>query len=104
MAVARLSTTGKGRGLGTALLHDLTARAREAGIERFSASVLAENEPMLELVRGLGAVHVAGRDHEVLELLMDLPPEGIPDALRHTIRAAARGEIRLNAKHPAAGT
>ena len=94
----------QGQGLGTALLHDLTARAREEGIERFSAFVLAENEPMLELLRGLGDVHVTGRDQGVLELRMDLPPEGIPETLRHTIRAAAGGEIRLDARHPAADT
>lgn len=92
----------QGQGLGTALLHDLTSRAREEGIERFSAIVLAENKPILEMLRGLGDVHVTGRDHGVLELLMDLPPEGIPEGLRHSIRAAARGEIRLDARHPAA--
>lgn len=91
------------QGLGTALLHELTSRAREEGIERFSALVLTDNEPVLELLRGLGDVHVTGRDQGVLELLVDLPPEGIPETLTHTIRAAARGEIWLNAKHPAAG-
>jgi len=92
----------QGQGLGTVLLQALTARAREEGIERFSALVLAENEPMLELLRGLGDVHVTGRDYGALELLMELPPKGIPETLKHTVRAAARGEIRLNARHPAA--
>ena len=63
----------QGRGLGTALLHDLAARAREEGIERFSGSVLAENEPMIELLRGLGDVRTTGCDHGVVELLIDLP-------------------------------
>ena len=41
----------------------LTDRAREEGVERFSAMVLAENEPMLDLLRRLGDVEVTGRDH-----------------------------------------
>jgi GNAT superfamily N-acetyltransferase len=90
-----------GRGLGTALLKDLTARAREEGVQRFSAMVLATNEPMLDLLRRLGDVQVTGRDGGVVELLMDLPSEGMPDALGHTVRGAARGEVHLDARHPA---
>jgi RimJ/RimL family protein N-acetyltransferase len=84
------------------LLHELTARAREEGIERFSALVLADNTPMLELLRELGHMHVTDRDHGVVELVMDLPCEGIPQALRHTVRAAARGDITLDPRHPVA--
>jgi len=91
----------QGRGLGTALLDGLTARAREEGVERFSAVVLAENRPMLDLLDGLGDVEVTGRDGGVVELLMDLPHEGVPDALRHTVRGAARGDVHLAAGHPA---
>jgi hypothetical protein len=32
---------------------------------------------------------------------MDLPHEGVPDALRHTVRGAARGDVHLAAGHPA---
>ena len=83
------------RGLGTLLLHDLTARAREAGVERFSASVLAENETMLDMLARLGGTHVIGREHGVIELIMDLPESGIPDTLGSTVRAAARGDVSL---------
>ena len=62
----------QGRGLGTVLLHDLAARARDAGIERFSASVLAENKPMIEAFRRLGDVRVTGRGNGVVELLIEL--------------------------------
>jgi RimJ/RimL family protein N-acetyltransferase len=45
-----------GRGLGTALLEALAARAREEGVERFIGSVLAGNPQMLRLLRGFGAL------------------------------------------------
>jgi len=63
----------QGRGLGTVLLHDLAARAREEGIKRFSASVLAENKPMIGAFHKLGEVRVTGRDTGVVELLIELP-------------------------------
>jgi len=63
----------QGRGLGTVLLHDLAARAHEEGIERFSASVLAENKPMIGAFHKLGDVRVTGRDTGVVELLIELP-------------------------------
>jgi GNAT superfamily N-acetyltransferase len=63
----------QGRGLGTVLLHDLAARAREEGIKRFSASMLAENEPMIGAFHKLGDVRVTGPDTGVVELLIELP-------------------------------
>jgi RimJ/RimL family protein N-acetyltransferase len=83
------------RGLGTALLHELTARAREEGITRFRASVLAENQAMMGFVKSLGEAHVMGHAQGLIELLMDLPDEGLPESLRHAVRAAARGDIEL---------
>ncbi len=93
----------QGRGLASALLHDLAARAREEGIERFSASVLAENEAIMKLFRGFGEVQVTGSDQGVVELLMDLPDEGIPEPLSHAVRAVASGDIQHKARHPAGG-
>jgi GNAT superfamily N-acetyltransferase len=92
----------QGQGLGTELLHRLGERAAEEGIRRFSAFVLESNRPMLDLLRDLGDVEVLNRDQGAIELLMDLPGEGGGDTLRHTVRAAAQGEIRLDARHPAA--
>jgi hypothetical protein len=37
-----------------------------------------------------------------VEVLMDLRHEGIPEPLGHTVSAAARADIRLDAGHPAA--
>lgn len=90
----------QGRGLGTALLHELAGRARAEGIERFSASVLALNDVMLHVLRALGDVHVTHRGQGVVNLVMDLPDEGIPQPLTHTVRAANRKQLQLNSQHP----
>ena len=58
--------------------------------------VLTENEPMLELLRGLGDARVTGVDHGVIELVTDLPPSGIPEAFGHAVRSAARGDLQLD--------
>jgi RimJ/RimL family protein N-acetyltransferase len=43
-----------GRGLGRLLMARLVARARDAGLERLTASMLATNEPARGLMRSLG--------------------------------------------------
>ncbi len=48
----------QGREIGTILLEVLAASARQHGIQRFRAWVLAENAPMVELLRDLGATVV----------------------------------------------
>ena len=49
------------RGLGSALLARLSERAAEAGIEYFTAEVLAENRTMLGLLPSLGQVETESR-------------------------------------------
>jgi RimJ/RimL family protein N-acetyltransferase len=46
----------QGRGLGAALLQQLSQRALEVGIRHFTAEILAENRAMLALLRALGRV------------------------------------------------
>jgi RimJ/RimL family protein N-acetyltransferase len=92
----------QGRGLGTELLSELAVRAREEGIEHFSAFVLQENRPMLELLEELGDVHVVRRDGGVVELFTDVPPEGTPPAIGGTVRAVARGRVAVDPRHPTA--
>lgn len=89
------------RGGGTALLEALAARAREEGVERFTASVLASNSPMLELLRQFGDTTVVDRAAGVVELQIELRDAGIPDGLVHTMRGTARGELAAKPQHPA---
>jgi GNAT superfamily N-acetyltransferase len=92
----------QGRGLGTELLSELAARAREEGVEHFSAFVLQQNRPMLELLEELGDVHVVSRDGGVVELLTDVPVDGAPAAIGGTVRAVARGHVSVDPRHPTA--
>jgi RimJ/RimL family protein N-acetyltransferase len=85
------------RGVGTALLDRLTQRAREEGVRRFSAEVLAENRPMLELIEALGNVTLRYLDHGAVEVEVELPPEGIGAELREWLRAVAGEILRMPA-------
>jgi ribosomal protein S18 acetylase RimI-like enzyme len=62
----------QGQGIGTALLRNLVLIARDSGLQRLVAEVLAENVPMLTLFRkfGFGVKRSTGADtvHVVLEL------------------------------------
>ena len=46
----------QGRGLGSALLARLSERALEAGIEYFTAEILAENRTVLSMLPSLGSI------------------------------------------------
>ena len=85
------------RGVATALLDRLTQRAREEGVRRFSAEVLADNRPMLELIDELGDVTLRHLDDGAVEVEVELPPEGIGAELREWLRAAARELLRAPA-------
>jgi RimJ/RimL family protein N-acetyltransferase len=81
------------RGVATLLLRELTVRAREERVRRFTASVLAGNDAALEMLRKLGGARVLSSEQGVIELVMDLPAEGLPETLSVAVRAAARGDI-----------
>jgi RimJ/RimL family protein N-acetyltransferase len=80
-------------GVGTSLASALAKRAREEGITAFTAMVLAENEPMLNLAGELGEVRILHREHGTVELAIALPEQG-PGRLTRLLRAAASGELR----------
>jgi RimJ/RimL family protein N-acetyltransferase len=69
----------QGRGIGTILLVLLARSAREHGIDRFRAWVQAENAPMVELLRGLGAT--VAQEGPLLRVEVAIPsePEQLPD-------------------------
>ena len=85
----------QGRGLGTALLTRLAARASEEGIDHFTAMMLATNHEMLALLNELGPADVTGRADGVLEVQVRLPiaAEEPATPLRRTLRGAAAGEL-----------
>jgi RimJ/RimL family protein N-acetyltransferase len=84
----------QGRGLGSALLARLSERALEAGIEYFTAEVLAENRTMLALLPSLGQVETESRGPVVTARveLAEPPRQAGPDFL-DLLTAAARGDI-----------
>jgi RimJ/RimL family protein N-acetyltransferase len=87
----------QGRGLGTELLRRLVVRAREEGVERFTAELFTDNRDMLDLFRSTGEVTVTDRFGPTEAISVTLPVE--EEALMPGLRAAARGEV----SSPAAG-
>lgn len=67
----------QGRGVGTVLVRRLAVTAHEAGISVLSGDVLAENTPMLRVIRHLGFDHKDRADHAVVrsDLGLDLSEE-----------------------------
>jgi RimJ/RimL family protein N-acetyltransferase len=85
----------QGRGLGTRLLELISERAREERIERFTATLLAENREMLDLFDRLGPVRVVDRREGTIEIVAEIPPEGTGIDLREALRVAARELLQL---------
>jgi len=71
IAVAVLESW-QGHGVGKALMRGLADRAREEGISRFTALMLAHNHPMRQLLAELGAIRVLGTGGGAVELAVDL--------------------------------
>lgn len=75
-------------GLGWVLLERLAARAREVGVQQFSASLLVENRAMLALFARLGRIEVRHDTGSTVVLHVELPADSGP--LREALRSAAR--------------
>ena len=84
----------QGRGLGSALLALLSEHAVKAGIEFFTAEVLAENRTMLALLPTLGQVETESRGPVVNARVELAEParQPSPDFL-DLLTAAARGDV-----------
>lgn len=87
----------QGRGLGTLLLEVLGERARAEGITRFTAMMLASNQQMMEVLEGLGPVHVVDRDSGTVQIEIPIPETGLAPALRKLLRIAAREQAAASA-------
>ncbi|UJA19587.1 GNAT family N-acetyltransferase [Thermoleophilia bacterium SCSIO 60948] len=85
----------QGRGVGTALCNMLSDRAREVGVERFTAVLLASNRGMLDVLSSLGPAHVISQEGSTIEVEVDLPENGIGDHMRGVLRVMAGGAVEL---------
>ena len=83
-------------GLGTQLMARLTERAREEGVERFTAHVLAENADALRLVENLGDT-VRHSDGSQVELEIELPEPPEESAPLRLLLAAVAGGLLVPA-------
>jgi GNAT superfamily N-acetyltransferase len=85
----------QGRGLGTALCNLIAERAREEGIRRFTALLLADNRQMLDVLASLGPAQVMSRDAGTIEVAVEIPEVGIGDHMAGVLRVAAGGTVEL---------
>ncbi|HEU4973772.1 MAG TPA: GNAT family N-acetyltransferase [Baekduia sp.] len=83
----------QGCGLGSRLIEALAARAREEGLRRFRAPVMAGNEAAVALLSGLGESSTrAGGGHVEVDVVL-APPEAARTRLVALLRAAAQGTL-----------
>ncbi len=87
----------QGRGIGSLLLEHLAAAARERGIERFVAEVLAENNRMVRVFKDAGYQADYSYDSGVVELSFPIAPteQSRAVAYERERRAEARSLERL---------
>lgn len=88
----------QGRGLGTALVTRLMDRAREEGIERFTALVAVDNEVMVKLLHDLGGELRATPDSAgAVEYELTPAVEGSGREVVQLLRAFGRRQLRAPA-------
>ncbi len=85
----------QGRGLGVALCNLLADRAREEGIKKFTALLLAGNEQMHDVLASLGPSKVLSREAGTVEVEVEIPPAGIGDHMERVLRVVAGGTVEL---------
>lgn len=83
------------RGVASALLSRLHARARENGIERYSAVVSDDNRVMLEGLERAGARRTPSDQPGEFEYSLAVPSEGVGEGILPALRAAASGQLNL---------
>ena len=91
----------QGRGLGSALLGRLSERAREDGVEVFTAAVLTENQAVAELLGRLGSTttHHAGAGQMELEIELE-GDDSLTELMHHAASGAMRFAERIRTWRP----
>ena len=88
------------RGLGSILLEHLTAAARERGVRRFEAEVLAENGQMVRVFRDAGYQVSREFAEGVLHLEFDIDPTERSMEVRDSREQRAEARSVHNVLHP----
>ena len=83
------------RGVASALLSRLHERARENGIERYSAVVSDDNQVMIEGLERAGAKREPSDQPGEYEFSLEVPSEGVGEGVLPALRAAASGQLNL---------
>lgn len=89
----------QGRGLGTLLLDVISARARQEGITRFTALMLATNKQMMDLFQELDSVRIIDQELGTVEIEVPIPSVGLAPALSKLIRIAAQNDVAVPIGH-----
>jgi GNAT superfamily N-acetyltransferase len=89
----------QGRGLGTILLRAISARARDEGITAFTASVLANNRRMLDLIDELAPGRIVNHELGTVEIEVPIAAVGVTPALKQLLGIAARHDIGIPPGH-----
>ncbi|MBY8848150.1 GNAT family N-acetyltransferase [Saccharothrix longispora] len=90
----------QGRGLGSILLEHLAAAARERGLSRFTAEVLAENGKMVRVFRDAGYKVSRAFEEGVLHLEFDIDPTEESLEVARAREQAAEARSVHNLLHP----
>jgi GNAT superfamily N-acetyltransferase len=85
----------QGRGLGVALCNLLAERARDEGVTRFTALLLATNDQMHDVLASLGPSKVLSRQAGTVEVEVDIPERGIGEHMAGVLRVVAGGTVEL---------
>jgi hypothetical protein len=83
------------QGLGTQLLRRLAGRAAEVGISHFTADILTDNAPTLELVRRMGPADLTGHGPTVTARMDATEWQAPDDGARPVLRSLARANVVL---------
>ncbi|MEY8040633.1 GNAT family N-acetyltransferase [Saccharopolyspora cebuensis] len=90
----------QGRGLGSILLEHLAAAARESGLRRFVAEVLAENSTMVRVFRDAGYQVSRAMEEGVVHLEFDIDPTEKSLEVARAREQAAEARSVHNVLHP----